>query len=108
MCPELHFCNSCMAWRLQAAVGGASGEGTPPGEGIEGPLEELQGFDFARLAERRPELKQELLGFRDHLLASSSSEESLKVISEKKLLAMQPAMADTCRSLFNPASQNNT
>ena len=61
-------------------MGGASGEGIAPGEGTEGPLEELQGFDFARLAERRPELKQELLGFRDHLLASTSSEESLKVI----------------------------
>lgn len=48
-------------------------------EGKEGSLEELQGFDFGRLAERRPDLKQELLGFRDHLLASSSTEESLKV-----------------------------
>lgn len=72
-----HLQSSCLIRVLQAAVGGASGGGAS--QGTEGPLEELQGFDFARLAERRPELKQELLGFRDHLLASSSTEETLKV-----------------------------
>jgi hypothetical protein len=62
---------------FQAAAGGGAGGGGS--EVQEGSLEELQGFDFKRLAERRPDLQQELLGFRDHLLASSSTEESLKV-----------------------------
>ena len=39
----------------------------------------MSGFNFKRLVERKPELKQELLGFRDYLLASSSADESLKV-----------------------------
>lgn len=42
------------------------------------PLEELAGFDFPLLAKRKPELRQKLLEFRDHLLASSSTEETLK------------------------------
>ena len=55
---------------VQASKGEASRDQIP---------EEVQGFDFKTLTERRPELKQELLGFRDHLLASSSAEETLKV-----------------------------
>ncbi len=42
--------------------------------------DEVKGFDFKTLIKNKPELKQELLGFRDHLLASSSAEESLKVL----------------------------
>ena len=42
------------------------------------PDEDLSGFNFKLLVERKPELKQELLGFRDYLLASSSADESLK------------------------------
>jgi hypothetical protein len=50
------------------------------GEAEEGPLE-VQGFLFKRLLERKPELKQELLSFRDHLLATSSADgdDTLKV-----------------------------
>lgn len=42
---------------------------------------EVRKFDFDTLVKRKPELKQELLGFRDHLLASSSAEETLKASS---------------------------
>ena len=48
------------------------------GEEEEGPLE-VEGFLFKRLIERRPDHRQELLSFRDHLLASSSDNEALKV-----------------------------
>ncbi len=47
------------------------------GEEEEGPLE-VEGFLFKRLIERRPDNRQELLSFRDHLLASSSDNEALK------------------------------
>ena len=50
------------------------------GEEDEGPLE-VEGFLFKRLLERKPEKKQELLTFRDHLLASSSSSDTLKVLN---------------------------
>ena len=42
---------------------------------------EVAGFNFQRLVERKPELKQELLTFKDHLLAFSSAEETLKVFT---------------------------
>lgn len=48
------------------------------GEEDEGPLE-VEGFLFKRLLERKPEKRQELLTLRDHLLASSSSSDTLKV-----------------------------
>lgn len=41
--------------------------------------EDLSGFNFRKLVEQKPELKEELLDFRDYLLASSSQEETLKV-----------------------------
>ena len=44
-------------------------------------LQEVKSFDFKTLIKRRPDLKQELLGFRDHLLATSSTEETLKAWS---------------------------
>ncbi len=49
--------------------------------GPEGGLGEVKGFLMGRLLERRPQLEQELLTFRDHLLAASSSSEdqTLKV-----------------------------
>ncbi len=50
------------------------------GEEDEGPLE-VEGFLFKRLLERKPEKRQELLTLRDHLLASSSSSDTLKVPS---------------------------
>lgn len=50
------------------------------GEEDEGPLE-VEGFLFKRLMERKPELRQELLTFRDHLLATSSGNEALKACS---------------------------
>ena len=48
------------------------------GEEDEGPLE-VEGFLFKRLLERKPEKRQELLTLRDHLLASSSTSDTLKV-----------------------------
>ena len=50
------------------------------GEEDDGPLE-VQGFLFRRLLERAPGARQELLSFRDHLLASAASDadEALKV-----------------------------
>ena len=51
------------------------------GKEDEGPLE-VEGFLFKRLLERKPEKKQELLTFRDHLLASSSSSDTLKVFNK--------------------------
>ena len=39
----------------------------------------MEGFLFKRLLERKPEKKQELLTLRDHLLASSSASDTLKV-----------------------------
>ncbi len=49
--------------------------------GLEGGPVEVKGFLLGRLLERKPELEQELLTFRDHLLAasSSSSDQTLKV-----------------------------
>ncbi|BDA49281.1 UDP-glucose:glycoprotein glucosyltransferase 1 [Coccomyxa sp. Obi] len=54
------------------------------GEEEEGPLE-VEGFLFKRLIERRPDNRQELLSFRDHLLASSADNEALKVWDMKEL-----------------------
>ena len=39
---------------------------------------EVGGFDFDRLIERKPALRQELLTFRDQLLAATSDEQTLK------------------------------
>ena len=49
--------------------------------GLDGGPGEVKGFLLGRLLERKPELEQELLTFRDHLLAasSSSSDQTLKV-----------------------------
>lgn len=51
--------------------------------GVEGGPQEVKGFMLGRLRERRPELEQELLTFRDHLMAASSSSEdqTLKVVT---------------------------
>ena len=40
---------------------------------------ESNGFDFSTLVNRVPHLEQELMTFRDHLLASASQEQTLKV-----------------------------
>ncbi len=54
----------------------------------------MKGFLLGRLLERKPELEQELLTFRDHLLAasSSSSDQTLKVT----LLHCNLATLTTC------------
>ena len=39
---------------------------------------------FSKLMERKPGLKQELLTFRDHLLAAASQEQVLKVGCKSK------------------------
>ena len=69
------MCMLC-AWQVAAEKEAAQAAG----EAEEGPLE-VQGFLFRRLVERKPGLKQELLSFRDHLLASSAAEgdDTLKV-----------------------------
>lgn len=46
---------------------------------LAGDEEEVKGFLVGRLLERKPELEQELLTFRDHLLAASSSEDDVKL-----------------------------
>ena len=46
---------------------------------LAGDEEEVKGFLVGRLLERKPELKQELLTFRDQLLAASSSEDDVKL-----------------------------
>ena len=46
---------------------------------LAGAKEEVKGFLMGRLLERKPELEQELLNFRDHLLAASSSEDDVKL-----------------------------
>ena len=74
------------------------------GEAEEGPLE-AQGFLFGRLAERRPELKRELLSFRDHLLASSAAEgdEALKVRGEVPATASRGGAVACCMRRDLPA-----
>ena len=46
---------------------------------LAGDQDKVQGFLMGRLLERKPELEQELLTFRDHLLAASSSEDDVKL-----------------------------
>ena len=46
---------------------------------LAGAEEEVKGFLMGRLLERKPELEQELLTFRDHLLAASSSDDDVKL-----------------------------
>ena len=41
----------------------------------------MEGFLFKRLLERKPDKRQELLTLRDHLLATSSYSDTLKVLS---------------------------
>lgn len=55
---------------------GGNGNGGAGGE--EGPGE-VAGFLFPQLIQRKPHLRQELLTFRDHLLAAASQEQVLKV-----------------------------
>ena len=47
--------------------------------------EDVRGFNFARLADRYPDLTPELTSFRDHLAAMDSREETLKVWDIKEL-----------------------
>lgn len=65
-------------WDLQVA---AAKQAQQEAGGLEGGPEEVKGFLLGRLRERRPQLEQELLTFRAHLMAASSSSEdqTLKV-----------------------------
>lgn len=54
--------------------------------GVEGGPEEVKGFLLGRLRERRPQLEQELLTFRDHLMAASSSSLEDQTLKVKRLL----------------------
>lgn len=67
------------------------------GEEDEGPLE-VEGFLFKRLLERKPEKRQELLTLRDHLLATSSSSDTLKVLSHQ---GHQMLNATKCNTMPN-------
>ena len=71
--------------------------------GLEGGPGEVKGFLLGRLLERKPELEQELLTFRDHLLAasSSSSDQTLKVT----LLHCSHATVTACHC--HPRLRNN-
>ena len=51
---------------------------------------EVEGFLFRRLLERKPEKQQELLTLRDHLLASSSASDTLKVFPDLPNLHLCP------------------
>lgn len=62
-----------MPLQIKAEKAAAEAEG-----GTLGGPKEVAGFDFDRLVERKPALRQELLTFRDQLLASTSSEQTLK------------------------------
>ena len=59
--------------QIKAEKAAAQAEG-----GAAGGPSEVSGFDFDRLIERKPELRQELVTFRDQLLASASDEQTLK------------------------------
>ena len=77
---RLGWLQSCCQWNIQVAAAKQAQQEAGGGEG--GP-EEVKGFMLGRLRERRPELEQELLTFRDHLMAASSSSEdqTLKVVT---------------------------
>lgn len=81
----------------QVKEGGGSGEGD--GSDNQGPLE-VGGFLFKRLIERRPDKEQDLLTFRDHLLASSSQEEALKVFLSLLLSLREHVRACVCRCVL--------
>ncbi|DBA75355.1 TPA: hypothetical protein ACH3X1_010624 [Trebouxia sp. C0004] len=79
--------------------------------GLEGGPGEVKGFLLGRLLERKPELEQELLTFRDHLLAasSSSSDQTLKVWDLKDLglqASQRIAQAGDPLRLLTDISQN--
>lgn len=59
---------------MQAKQEAADAEAEAIGEGGE-----VEGFLFGKLLERKPELRSELLTFRDALLASAHQEQKLKV-----------------------------
>ena len=61
----------CAQVKAEREASAKQGSGT-------GPMES-NGFDFATLVNRVPHLEQELMTFRDHLLASASQEQTLKV-----------------------------
>ena len=65
---------------------GVASSSSNSGAGAE-PLaeEDVRGFNFARLADRYPDLTPELTSFRDHLAAMDSREETLKVWDIKEL-----------------------
>ena len=71
--------------------------------GSEGGPEEVKGFLMGRLLKRRPQLEQELLTFRDHLLAASSSSEdqTLKVTAvQYSLLLLHAQGSPICFTLW--------
>ncbi|KAL0021594.1 hypothetical protein WJX79_001497 [Trebouxia sp. C0005] len=79
--------------------------------GLDGGPGEVKGFLLGRLLERKPELEQELLTFRDHLLAasSSSSDQTLKVWDLKDLglqASQRIAQAGDPLRLLTDISQN--
>ena len=71
--------------------------------------EDVKGFNFARLAERYPDLTAELTSFRDHLIAMDSSDEPLKVWDIKDLglqAAQRIALAGDPLQMMVDISQN--
>ncbi|KAK9839732.1 hypothetical protein WJX84_005510 [Apatococcus fuscideae] len=90
--------------QIKAEKAAAEAEG-----GALGGANAVGGFDFERLIERKPHLRQELLTFRDQLVASTSEEQTLKVwdLKDLGLQAVQRIVkaADPLRMLVE-VSQN--
>ncbi|KAK9811403.1 hypothetical protein WJX72_003341 [[Myrmecia] bisecta] len=72
-------------------------------------LTEVGGFIFQKLIERKPHLRQELITFRDHLVAASAQDDTLKVWDLKDLglqATQRIAQAGDPLHLLTEISQN--
>ncbi len=75
--PHLRLARPFVQVKAEREASAKQGSGT-------GPMQS-NGFDFTTLVNRVPHLEQELMTFRDHLLASASQEQTLKVRLEPSL-----------------------
>lgn len=79
------------------------------GDGLDDGPDVVAGFSFSKLIRRKPGLRQELVTFRDNLLASSSQEQALKVWDLKDLglqATQRIAAASDPLHLLREVSQN--
>ena len=88
-------------------TGAASAAG---GAGAELSSEDVKGFNFARLAERYPDLTPDLTSFRDHLVAMDSKDEATLKVWDIKDLGLQAtqriALASDPLQMMVDISQN--